>query len=83
MRMPLVAGLNDGDDIIKETGQLYKRLGLKTVNLLPYHNLGISKQRNVGGEQEQFQKPSEEHMNEILSYFKDEIVMKCIVQGET
>ena len=83
MRMPLVAGLNDGDDIIKETGQLYKRLGLKTVNLLPYHNLGISKQRNVGGEQEQFKAPSEERMNEILSYFKDEIGMECIVQGET
>lgn len=81
MRMPLIKGVNDTDAIIKETGRLYKELGVKRVNLLPYHNLGISKKRNVGGIQEEFQPPAEERLTEIETYFSDEIKIKVEILG--
>lgn len=69
MRMPLIKGVNDMDHIIKPTGELYKEIGVKRVNLLPYHSLGISQKRNLGGDQEEFQQPSEERIGEIVNYF--------------
>lgn len=81
IRMPLIAGVNDTDDMIRNTGALYKELGIKKVNLLPYHNLGISKQRNVGGAQEAFQPPAEGRITEITAYFRTEINMNVGVLG--
>ncbi len=65
MRMPLIGGVNDGDDMIRQTVEFYAKLGLRRVDLLPYHNFGISKMRNVGGEQEEFTQPSAERVNDI------------------
>lgn len=81
MRMPLMRGVNDTPAIIRRTGQLYKELGIKRVNLLPYHNLGISKERNIGGKQEEFQPPTEARLAEIETYFKNEIHLKVEVLG--
>jgi len=81
MRMPLIKGVNDSDDIIKRTGELYREIGVKRVNLLPYHSLGISKKRNVGGIQEEFEQPTEERLTEIESYFKNEINLKVEILG--
>ena len=81
MRMPLVRGVNDGDDIIKRTGELYREIGIKEVNLLPYHNLGMSKMRNIGGRQEEFGQPTEERITEIEIYFKNEINLKVEILG--
>lgn len=76
MRMPLIKGVNDSDEIIRRTGELYKELGIKRVNLLPYHSLGMSKKRNVGGTQEEFEQPTEERLTEIEIYFQNEINLK-------
>ncbi|WP_206460460.1 glycyl-radical enzyme activating protein [Anaerovorax sp. IOR16] len=81
MRMPLIKGVNDSDDIIKRTGELYREIGVKRVNLLPYHSLGISKKRNVGGTQEEFEQPTEERLTEIEFYFKNEINLKVEILG--
>ncbi|NBI62275.1 glycyl-radical enzyme activating protein [Clostridiales bacterium] len=81
MRIPLIRGVNDTPAIIQRTGQLYKELGIKRVNLLPYHNLGISKKRNIGGKQEEFQPPTEERLTEIETYFKSEIHLKVDILG--
>ena len=81
MRMPLMKGVNDTEDIIKRTGALYKELGIKIVNLLPYHNLGISKMKNIGGVQKEFQPPEEERLNEIEIYFKNEINLRVEILG--
>lgn len=81
MRMPLIKGVNDSDHIIQRTGQLYREIGIKRVNLLPYHSLGISKERNVGGMQEAFEEPTEERMTEIEIYFKNEINLDVKVLG--
>ena len=81
MRMPLIKGVNDSDDIITRTGELYREIGVKRVNLLPYHSLGISKKRNVGGTQEEFEQPTEERLTEIEIYFKNEINLKVEILG--
>lgn len=82
MRMPLIHGVNDSDDIIRATGELYIRLGLKRVDLLPYHKLGISKKRNLGGVQEEFTRPSDERITEIEKYFRDEKGLQVGVLGK-
>ena len=81
MRMPLIKGVNDSEDIIVRTGAFFRELGIKKVNLLQYHNLGISKKRNIGGVQEEFLPPTEERMNEIEVYFKNEINLKVEILG--
>ena len=81
MRMPLIKGVNDTDDIIKRTGEFYREIGIRRVNLLPYHNLGISKRRNVGGAQEEFEQPTEERLTEIEIYFTNEINLKVEILG--
>lgn len=81
MRMPLIRGVNDTKEIIQRTGELYKELGIKKVNLLPYHNLGISKKRNIGGVQDEFQPPQEERLTEIEVYFRDEINLEVAILG--
>ncbi len=81
MRMPLIRGVNDSDDVIRRTGELYKGIGIKEVSLLPYHNLGISKERNIGGRQEEYEPPAEERLKEIEQYFSEEIGLKVDILG--
>lgn len=81
MRMPLIRGVNDGEEMIRRTGELFRSIGVKRVNPLPYHNLGISKQRNVGGEMEEFEAPDEDRISEIEEYFRSEIGLDVEIMG--
>lgn len=51
IRVPMIHGVNDGEDNITALRDYMLRLGLDTVNLLPYHNMGIGKAREAGIEQ--------------------------------
>lgn len=82
LRMPLIKGVNDSEEMIRRTGEFYRKLGIRRVNLLPYHNFGISKKRNVGGEQEAFEQPAKERLTEIEIYFKNEINLSVEVLGD-
>lgn len=81
IRMPLIREVNDTDSIIRRTGAFFEEIGIKRVNLLPYHNLGVSKERNVGGVQEKFAEPTKERISEIDIYFKNEINLKVEILG--
>lgn len=81
LRMPLIKDVNDSDKIIRRTGELYRKLGIQRVNLLPYHSFGISKKRNMGGEQEAFECPEKDRLREIEIYFKNEINLSVEVLG--
>ena len=65
MRMPLIAGVNDTDEIIDRTAELYSRLGIRRVTLLPYHILGVSKKRHIGGVPREFTAPTDERLEVI------------------
>ncbi len=81
MRMPLIRNVNDTEDIIVKTGEFYKEIGIRRVNLLPYHNLGISKKRNVGGVQEEFLPPTDERLTEMENYFRDKAGLDVGILG--
>lgn len=82
MRMPLIHGVNDDRSIIEKTCALYKELGLKRVTLLPYHNLGISKQKHIGGIQQEFSAPDDEYIAGLCEYFSSEGGMETQILGK-
>lgn len=82
MRMPLVKGVNDSKDIIEKTAVFYRDNDLRRVTLLPYHNLGMSKERNVGGQQQEFEAPDEKRVDEIKAYFEEQAKMNVEILGK-
>ncbi len=48
LRLPVITGFNDGEDYIKRVGLLAKKVGVKKVSLLPYHEGGITKCEQMG-----------------------------------
>ena len=82
MRMPLIAGLNDSDELMARTAELYARLGLRRLDLLPYHDLGRSKARNIGSDQELFEAPADARVDDIRAYFEDAAHMQVSILGK-
>ncbi|MBO4881565.1 MAG: glycyl-radical enzyme activating protein [Firmicutes bacterium] len=82
MRMPLIAGVNDTPAILEETAALYRELGLKKLTLLPYHDLGNAKMRNIGGTPEVFEAPSDERVEEIRAFFRESAGMDVEILGK-
>lgn len=70
MRMPLVQGVNDAPAVMEATADLYRELGLERVTLLPYHNLGVVKMRNIGGAAQTFSPPDDGRLDEISALFR-------------
>lgn len=82
VRMPLIHGVNDDETSIRNAADLLASCGVKRIDLLPYHALGVSKQRNIGGVQQEFQPPTEERVAEIQSYFKDKLSAEVGILGK-
>ena len=83
MRMPLVAGVNDSEETIRQTCRFFVENHLKSVTLLPYHELGISKMKNLGMEAELFQTVTKERLAEIQESFEAcEIKVEVLGQPE-
>jgi pyruvate formate lyase activating enzyme len=73
VRIPLVAGVNDGDDNVRRTIDLL--LALKTVRrvgLLPYHAGGLDKARRIGKDAQfrKFEAPSQERIAAVEAAFR-------------
>jgi pyruvate formate lyase activating enzyme len=67
VRFPVIPGINDDDQNIRETGEFLSSLKITQVNLLPYHYIGIDKYRRLGRtyKLEATQPPSEEKLSQI------------------
>lgn len=83
MRMPLIHDVNDTEAIIEKTAEFYRELGLGFVTLLPYHNLGVSKSRNIGSTPVEFTAPSDARVDEIRVIFEEKCGMTVEVLGKT
>ncbi|NCB52082.1 MAG: glycyl-radical enzyme activating protein [Clostridia bacterium] len=70
MRMPLVQGVNDSEDIINRTCAFYEKHHLAYVTLFPYHELGISKYKSLGQPYENFAPPDSGRLHEIKALFE-------------
>lgn len=82
MRMPLVSGINDSWELIEKTAEFYRQHSIKRVTLLPYHNLGVSKKKHIGGKQETFSAPTDEYVDQIADYFRKEAGMEVEILGK-
>ena len=74
VRIPLVHGVNDDDDNIRETIALLRSLEtVHRVGLLPYHAGGLDKARRIGRESlfRKFEAPSEERLAAIEASFRE------------
>jgi len=76
VRVPIVPGLNDSDENILATARFAAGLGdnLQSVELLPYHKLGIEMYRRLGREYSlaSIESPDDEHMQQLK-----EIAQSC------
>ena len=82
MRMPLIQGINDLDEIILKTAKLYSECHLKYVTLLPYHELGVSKYRSLYSvDGKVFKPPDDDRLNDIKMCF-EEYGIATVILGE-
>ncbi|HCM1917954.1 TPA: glycyl-radical enzyme activating protein [Salmonella enterica subsp. salamae serovar 28:r:e,n,z15] len=51
-RIPVIPGFNDDAHNLRETARFLKQIGLREVNLLPFHRLGASKYHQLGRQYE-------------------------------
>jgi pyruvate formate lyase activating enzyme len=74
IRMPLIAGFNDSETHIRQMTALAKRIGAERMSLLPYHEGGKAKSRQLGRVYPcpDASAPAEDHVHRL----------KDIVEGE-
>jgi pyruvate formate lyase activating enzyme len=65
-RLPLVRGLNDDADMLARTASVLFGYGVGHAVLIPYHNLGVSKARNIGGGMDEYEAPPDCAMRAAL-----------------
>jgi len=74
IRIPLIVGVNVDDDNleVKKMIEFLKPLNIKAVSLLPYHNIGKHKYEKLykAYDGDEFEKPSDEKMEEIKDLFE-------------
>ena len=82
VRMPLIYGVNDTPEIIDQTAEFYASHGFSRVTLLPYHSLGLSKLRHIGGTVEAFRTPSDERLAQIKQVFEERAHMEVEIRSK-
>jgi glycyl-radical enzyme activating protein len=81
MRMPLVHGVNDSEEIITTTANLYRELQLQRVTIMSYHELGINKCKGIGRPFYKFTPPDHARMLAIRDTFA-RLGMEAEILGE-
>ncbi|HWQ21685.1 MAG TPA: glycyl-radical enzyme activating protein, partial [Clostridia bacterium] len=73
VRFPVIPGVNDDKDNVDLMVEMMCRLGLREIDLLPYHRIGTDKYRRLGRlyEMAELQPPSAEVMEGIRRIFAD------------
>jgi len=73
VRFPLIPGITDGSDNLETISKLMLKLGLKRIDILPYHAIAKDKYRRIGKEflMEGVKEPAEERVHGIMKYFAE------------
>jgi pyruvate formate lyase activating enzyme len=84
IRETIILGYNDAEDNLLVMAEFMQRLGLKELNLLPFHRLGNSKYEQLGlyYEYSRVESPSRESLLTYQSLFKN-TGLHCYVDFET
>lgn len=74
VRFPVIPGINDGAEDIRQMAAFLSRLGLLRIDLLPYHRIGLEKYRRLGMQYrlEGLESPAPEHLRHIAQQFERE-----------
>lgn len=72
VRFPVIPGINDDYQNIRETGEFLSSLKIAQVNLLPYHYIGIDKYKRLGKKYKlaDIQPPSKEKLSEVSAILR-------------
>jgi pyruvate formate lyase activating enzyme len=70
VRLPLIKGVNDDPALLERTAQALAALSPADATLIPYHNLGVGKARNIGAAMPSFEPPSGEALQRIQNLFR-------------
>lgn len=69
VRTPIIPGVNDtADEILQIRNYIKKLKNIKGYELLPYHPLGVSKQKALGLPETRFDIPTNEEMEKLKGY---------------
>jgi len=70
LRCPIIPSVNDTKEHFDAIGAMAKQYPeLAGIELLPYHNFGVSKGKNIGKETQSFSLPTERQKQEWIDYF--------------
>ncbi|KRN86605.1 glycyl-radical enzyme activating protein [Ligilactobacillus acidipiscis] len=69
IRIPVIPGFNYTDNDAKHFGELFQKMGVKEVELLPFHQFGLKKYADLGREYE-LKDVAQLHTNDLLEYQK-------------
>jgi len=72
VRFPVIPGINDDYQNIREIGEFLSSLKITQVNLLPYHHIGMDKYKRVGRTYKlaDIRSPSKEKLSEIFAILR-------------
>ena len=82
-RLPLIRDINDGISHAEAAASLLASLGIRKATLLPYHNLGISKARNVGMDIREFSPPASEKTEKLSAVYNSAGIDTAILGKES
>lgn len=70
LRCPIIPGVNDNDEHFERILRLTDEFpAIQKAQLLPYHDFGISKSRNIGAKATSFPVPKQEEIDRWLKWF--------------
>lgn len=71
IRFPLIPGITDGKDNLDAVAKLMIKLGLKRIDILPYHAIAKDKYRRMGKafQLEGVKEPDQEMVDEVMMFF--------------
>jgi pyruvate formate lyase activating enzyme len=74
IRFPVIPGINDGNESLRRMRAFLASLGLRRIDLLPYHRIGVEKYTRLGMPYllEGLEPPPEEHLRGIAREFERE-----------
>jgi pyruvate formate lyase activating enzyme len=71
IRFPLIPGINDDPLNLEEICSLMKRLGLKKIDILPYHSIAKEKYHRMGKAflMDDVREPGQQSIDEVMGFF--------------
>ncbi|MFH1453127.1 MAG: glycyl-radical enzyme activating protein [Armatimonadota bacterium] len=83
IRMPVIPGFNDDRKNIKDTAGFLKRMKIDEINILPFHNLGGSKYRQLGMKYKYTDTPAMKNTFNSIKRTFEALNIRCHIGSDT